>query len=195
MSRRPGAAKPSGAHRTTVWEGDHFPAPVVVDLQGKACSPWITWFVDRTHAGICGWAVTPGFPGQSGVLTALRHAMLSDEQHTSVGGTPQRICVDRGKDFLYETMRTVLDPYEVSVEFLPLYHPHDKMIIEAVNGAAQQMFFPTLPCYGYARCGSAGQRVSVALAEVGAPPLTFTDFVALLHEWVTWWNTEHTSGA
>ncbi|MGN9846527.1 Mu transposase C-terminal domain-containing protein [Nonomuraea sp. H19] len=190
MSRQAGAANPTGAHRNAVWEGDHLQVPVEVSLDGKTCSPWITWFVDRAHAAICGLAVGPEAPCRSTVLVALRSAMLTDEQPLPFGGIPERICVDRGKDFLSEPLRSVLDQLGVTVECLPPYQPHQKMVIETVNGAAQRMFFSTLPGYR-----EAGQRMSGAPVEADAPPLAFADFVTRLLEWVTWWNTKHVSGA
>ncbi|AOT62637.1 hypothetical protein A4G23_05537 [Streptomyces rubrolavendulae] len=35
-------------------------APVLVDVEGKARRPWITWFTDCSTNAVTGVAVTPG---------------------------------------------------------------------------------------------------------------------------------------
>ncbi|WP_237282314.1 hypothetical protein [Streptomyces rubrolavendulae] len=52
-------ARPRG-WRNQVWETDHMQAPVLVDVEGKARRPWITWFTDCSTNAVTGVAVTPG---------------------------------------------------------------------------------------------------------------------------------------
>ncbi|WP_432190450.1 hypothetical protein [Streptomyces sp. Tue6028] len=51
-------ARPRG-WRNKVWETDHMQAPVLVDVDGMARRPWITWFTDCATNAITGVAVTP----------------------------------------------------------------------------------------------------------------------------------------
>ncbi|MFD9604749.1 hypothetical protein [Streptomyces sp. NPDC059970] len=48
-------ARPRG-WRNQVWETDHMQAPVLVDVDGKALRPWITWFTDCATNAIMGVA-------------------------------------------------------------------------------------------------------------------------------------------
>jgi putative transposase len=190
MSRRAGVTSPTGPRRNEVWEGDHFEVTIKVRIAGKTCTPWITWFVDRAHAAICGLAVSSEAPRRAAVLLALRSAMRTGEQSLPLGGIPERICVDCGKALLSDPLRAALIQLGVTVECLPPCQPHRKTAIEQVNSAAQRMFFSTLPGYR-----DAGQGVSGALAGTDAPPLEFADFVTHLSEWVAWWNCKHVSSA
>lgn len=61
-------ARPLG-WRNQVWEADHVQAPVLIDVEGVALRPWITWFVDCATNAIMGVAVTPGSPSRESVLT------------------------------------------------------------------------------------------------------------------------------
>ncbi|MFE3329231.1 hypothetical protein [Streptomyces sp. NPDC059176] len=62
--------------RNEVWEVDHIQASVLVDVDGKARRPWITWFTDCATNSITGVAVTLVHPSRESVLAALRAAVL-----------------------------------------------------------------------------------------------------------------------
>ncbi|WP_406053438.1 hypothetical protein OG462_44855 [Streptomyces sp. NBC_01077] len=68
-------ARPRG-WRNKVWETDHVQAPVLVDVDGKARRPWITWLTDCATNAITGVAVTPVHPSRESELAALRSAVL-----------------------------------------------------------------------------------------------------------------------
>lgn len=65
--------------RNQVWETDHMQAAVLVDVDGTARRPWITWFTDCATNAIMGVAVTPGHPSRESVLAALRSAVLRED--------------------------------------------------------------------------------------------------------------------
>lgn len=90
--------------RNQVWETDHMQAPVLVDVDGTARRPWITWFTDCATNAITGVAVTPGHPSRESVLAALRSAVLREDPCDPFGGLPEKVRVDRGKDFLSGTV-------------------------------------------------------------------------------------------
>ncbi|MFG1663827.1 Mu transposase C-terminal domain-containing protein [Streptomyces sp. Y7] len=172
--------------RNYVWETDHMQAAVLVDVEGRACRPWITWFTDCATNAITGVAVTPGDPSRESVLAALRSAVLREEPYGPFGGLPEKVRVDRGKDFLSRTVTAAFDLLDVTVEDLPAYTPHLKGTVEGLNRAVEGMFLAALP--GYARQPRPGKRASRPKDEV---LLGFEDFTARLLAWTLWWNTEH----
>ncbi|WP_443070715.1 Mu transposase C-terminal domain-containing protein [Streptomyces sp. NBC_01601] len=178
-------ARPRG-WRNQVWETDHVQAPVLVDVEGRARRPWITWFTDCATNAITGVAVTPGHPSRESVLSALRSAVLREEPYGPFGGVPEKVRVDRGKDFLSRTVTAAFDLLDVTVEDLPAYTPHLKGTVEGLNRAVESMFLAALP--GYARQPRPGKRASRPKDEV---LLGFEDFTAQLLAWTVWWNTEH----
>jgi putative transposase len=181
-------ARPRG-WRNQVWETDHVQAPVLVDVEGRARRPWITWFTDcATNAtnAITGVAVTPVHPSRESVLAALRSAVLREDPYGPFGGLPEKVRVDRGKDFLSRTVTAAFDLLDVTVEDLPAYTPHLKGTVEGLNRAVESMFLAALP--GYARQPRPGKRATRPKDEV---LLGFEDFTARLLAWTSWWNTEH----
>ncbi|GGT02973.1 hypothetical protein GCM10010206_77010 [Streptomyces cinerochromogenes] len=177
---------PPRGWRNQVGETDHFQVPVLVDVEGKARRPWITWFTDCSTNAITGIAVTPGDPSWESVLAALRSAVLREEPYGPFGGVPEKVRVDRGKEFLSRTVTAAFDLLDVTVEDLPAYTPHLKGTVEGLNRAVEGMFLAALP--GYARQPRPGKRASRPEDEV---LLGFEDFTARLLDWTLWWNTEH----
>ncbi|WP_405953027.1 Mu transposase C-terminal domain-containing protein [Streptomyces prunicolor] len=178
-------ARPRG-WRNQVWETDHVQAPVLVEVDGVARRPWITWFTDCATNAITGVAVTPGDPSRESVLSALRSAVLREEPYGPFGGLPEKVRVDRGRDFLSRTVTAAFGLLDVTVEDLPAYTPHLKGTVEGLNRAVESMFLAALP--GYARQPRPGKRASRPKDEV---LLGFEDFTTRLLDWMLWWNTEH----
>lgn len=172
--------------RNHVWETDHVQAPVLVDVEGTDRRPWITWFTDCATNAITGVAVTPASPSRESVLAALRSAVLREDPYGPFGGLPEKVRVDRGKDFLSRTVTAAFDLLDVTVEDLPAYTPHLKGTVEGLNRSVEGMFLAALP--GYARQPRPGKRASRPKDEV---LLGFEDFTARLLDWTLWWNTEH----
>ncbi|WP_223733434.1 Mu transposase C-terminal domain-containing protein, partial [Streptomyces purpurogeneiscleroticus] len=178
-------ARPRG-WRNQAWETDHMQAPVLVDVDGTARRPWITWFTDCATNAITGVAVTPGHPSRESVLAALRAAVLREDPYGPFGGLPERVRVDRGKDFLSRTVTAAFDLLNVRVEDLPAYPPHLKGTVEGLNRAVEPMLLAALP--GYVHQPRPGKRPSRPKDEA---LLSFEDFTARLLAWTRWWNTEH----
>ncbi|MFE9629207.1 transposase [Streptomyces sp. NPDC006527] len=124
--------------RNHVWETDHVQAAVLVEVDGKARRPWITWFTDCATNAITGVAVTPGHPSRESVLAALRSAVLREDPYGPFGGLPEKLRVDRGKDFLSRTVTAAFDLLDVTVEDLPAYTPHLKGTVEGLNRAVER---------------------------------------------------------
>lgn len=130
--------------------------------------------------------------------SALRIALSRDEEpigpYGPIGGLPSLVRIDRGADFLSATVAEALGHFTVPVQDLPPYRPDLKGSVENLNACAEKMFFASLPRYTHAP--SARLRPGGRSAHVDEmDPLPFAEFVRLLLEWITWWNTEHTSQA
>ncbi|MFC6593295.1 Mu transposase C-terminal domain-containing protein [Kitasatospora paranensis] len=177
--------RPRG-HRNQVWEADHVQAPVLVLVDGQERRPWITWFVDCATDAIAGVAVTPGYPSRESVLVALRSAVLRTSPYGPVGGLPEKVRIDRGKDFLSRTVTAAFGALAVTVEPLPAYTPHLKGTVEGLNRSVERMHLAALP--GYAHQPRPGRRPQPVDRSA---LLSFEEFTAGLLTWVTWWNTEH----
>ncbi|KPI19751.1 Integrase catalytic region [Actinobacteria bacterium OK006] len=150
--------------RNQVWETDHVQAPVLVDVDGEARRPWITWFTDGATNAITGVAVMPGDPSRESVLAALRSAVLREDPYGPFGGLPEKVRVDRGKDFLSRTVTAALGLLDVTVEDLPAYTPHLKGTVEGLNRAVESMFLTALPGYGPLSVAGLRRCVHAALA-------------------------------
>jgi putative transposase len=120
------------------------------------------------------------------VLAALRSAVLREDPFGPFGGLPEKVRVDRGKDFLSRTVTAAFDLLDVTVEDLPAYTPHLKGTVEGLNRAVESMFLVSLP--GYARQPRPGKR---SFRPKDEALLGFEDFTARLLAWTLWWNTEH----
>ncbi|SDN74990.1 putative transposase [Streptomyces wuyuanensis] len=173
-------------HRNAAWEGDHKHVPVEVDVEGELATPWVTWFIDCATKAITGAAVTAHAPSRDAVLASLRIAITRSEPFGPVGGLPGQIRVDRGKEFLCQTVTAAMGALAVPVTDLPAYSPHLKGTIEALNDAVEEMFLVSLPRYTGRQKLNRGR-----LADPDAPPLTYEAFVGLLLDWACWWNTRH----
>ncbi|MEU2395747.1 hypothetical protein [Streptomyces sp. NPDC007369] len=176
--------------RNQVWEADLVRAPVLVDVGGTIRRPWVTWFVDCAANTVMGVAVTPGCPSRESVLAALRAVALREELFGPLGGLPEKVRVDRGKDFLSRTVAAAFGALVVGVVDLPAYTPHLKGTVEGLKPGG-------------------GVDASGLVAGVGAPAapggrrrarpkdavlLGFEDFTARLLDWVEWWDTVHQPG-
>ncbi|MEN8656339.1 transposase [Streptomyces sp. 21So2-11] len=184
--------------RNACWEADHKHVPVEVMLDGELVFPWVTWFIDCATNAVPGAAVTPHQPSRDAILAALRIALSRDEKPTGpygpIGGLPSLVRIDRGADFLSATVAEALGYFAVPLQDLPAYRPDLKGSVENLNRCAERMFFASLPRYTHApsmrvRPGARNPFIDET------PPLPFTEFVRRLLQWVTWWNTEHTSQA
>ena len=173
-------------YRNYAWEADHVEASVKVIIDGAARKPWITWFVDASTDGICGMAVTPHRPSREAVLVATRDAMLRDDAHGPFGGIPKGLRVDGGKEFLCTTVTTAFGAFGTKIIAL-IDDPEGKPAVESVNGAVKKMLFAGMPGYTHAPTLGSGKPV-----DPHQPLLPFETFVALLRNWVNWWNFEHT---
>ncbi|WP_331729889.1 Mu transposase C-terminal domain-containing protein (plasmid) [Kitasatospora sp. NBC_00070] len=171
--------------RNHTWEGDHVQAPLRVAAAGRLVRPHVTWFIDCATKAITGVAVTPGTPSRASILVALRSAILRTGSYGPVGGRPETVRIDRGKDFLSATVTAAFTAFGTTVDDLPPYSPHLKGSIENLNRSATRMLFAALPAHRTKQPRRRPDRLPTA------PALSFEDFTAEVLAFVTWWNTQH----
>ncbi|RAJ29270.1 Mu transposase-like protein [Kitasatospora sp. SolWspMP-SS2h] len=171
--------------RNHTWEGDHVQAPLRVTAGGRLVRPHVTWFIDCATKVITGVAVTPGVPSRASILVALRSAILRTGAYGPVGGRPETVRIDRGKDFLSATVTAAFDAFGTAVDDLPAYSPHLKGSIENLNRSAARMLFAALPAHRAKQPRRRPDRLTTA------PAMSFEDFTAEVLAFVTWWNTQH----
>ncbi|WP_233289166.1 Mu transposase C-terminal domain-containing protein, partial [Kitasatospora sp. MBT63] len=171
--------------RNHTWEGDHVQAPLRVAAAGRLVRPYVTWFIDCATKAITGVAVTPGTPSRASILVALRSAVLRTGPYGPVGGRPETVRIDRGKDFLSATVTAAFTAFGTTVDDLPPYSPHLKGSIENLNRSAARMLFAALPAHRAKQPRRRPDRPPTA------PAMSFEDFTAEVLAFVTWWNTQH----
>lgn len=177
--------------RNACWEGDHKHLPIDVELDGELVRPWVTWFIDCARNAITGAAVTPHQPSRDAVLAALRIALSRDEPggpYGPIGGLPELVRVDRGKEFLCATVTRALGALAVPVQDLPARRPELKGTVENLNHCVVDMFLVAQPGYLHAPTSTTRPR---SRKSDPADVLPFTEFTERLLTWVSWWNTEH----
>lgn len=178
------------AWRNQFWEGDHKQADVFVDVNGESRKPWVTWFVDTGSGGIVGVAITPIYPSRESVLMALRASILRSGAFGPLGGLPEAIRIDRGKDFLARAVAESMAYFGVEVHVLPGYAAHLKGRVEAANGAIKEMLYKGMPRYTESQVLLDGKP-----SDRDAPMLTFERFVAEVFGFVRDWNEEWSKDA
>ncbi len=105
--------------RNQVGEADHVQAPVLADIEGATHRPWLTWFVDCASNAVMRVAVTPGHPSREAVPAALRAGVVREEPFGPLGGLPEKVLVDPGKDFLSTAVTAAFNALDVTIEDLP----------------------------------------------------------------------------
>ncbi|AWW43566.1 MULTISPECIES: Mu transposase C-terminal domain-containing protein [Streptomyces] len=173
-------------HRNQAWEGDHVEASVWVNVNGHRRKPWITWFIDCASDAVCGLSVSAQTPSRENILLAVRSAVLRGGNHGPFGGSPGLVRIDRGKDFLSDTVDAAFGVLGVRVVDLPPRHPELKGTVEALNNAVKTMHFPGLP--GYVHAPRTSRRTK---PDPDERLLTYEAFIRHLLAWVHEWNHEH----
>ncbi|MEU3466091.1 Mu transposase C-terminal domain-containing protein [Streptomyces sp. NPDC006733] len=173
-------------HRNYAWETDHVEASVKVLVDGHIRKPWITWFVDSATDGICGLCITPQTPSRESILVALRDALLTTSEHGPLGGRPERLRVDGGKDFLCKTVDEAVSALGTELIVLPPRRPDLKPTVEAINGAVKKTLFADMPGYAHAPTLAGNKPV-----DPNQQLLHYEDFVIRVLDWARRWNTEH----
>ncbi|MBB4744001.1 putative transposase [Actinoplanes octamycinicus] len=191
--------------RNVVWELDHKQLPILVlPPRGPAVCPWLTSVIDDGTRALVGWAIALT-PHTGTVLTALRTALLVDEQRGPFGAVPAMVRVDRGLEFAAAAVKDALAALCVHVHQLPAYHAHRKGKIERIHQSMEQTLLTGLPGYTKGPRDASGRlhgplsdaaRDRAAAETTGLAPMRIERFVThRFAPWVTWYNTQRPHSA
>jgi putative transposase len=185
--------------RNQVWELDHTNLPIVVlPPRGPAVRPWLTTVIDDSTRALVGWAIALT-PHAGTVLTALRMALVPDEQRGPFGAVPAAVRVDRGLDFAATAVADVMAALCVRVDRLPGFTPHRKGKVERIHRTIDQTLLCTLPGFTEGPRDAAGRlygavsdsaKDRAAAPARSAAPLRLELFAARFGAWVSWYNGE-----
>lgn len=184
--------RPKPTARNEVWESDHVQADVLVDVDGYARKPWITWAIDCAHNVVPGLAVTPHQPNTGAIFVMARDALLRTAPHSRFGGLPQVVRVDRGKDYLSIGVAEAFGGLAIEIDDLPPRRPDLKGTIENLNNCVKEMLLCTLPGFTDAALPSGHKPLKEGQSVKPGQLMTLEQFVQRLRKWVHWWNHQHT---
>jgi putative transposase len=132
--------------RNDVWEADHAQLDVeVVALRGSRLQrPWLTVIEDAYSRLIMGWALSL-YPTSAEVLTALREAIVIDDDRGPWGGVPHVVRFDGGKDFLSKAVARAAAEVGFVISMTAPYSPYQKGKVERLHQTINTELIATLP--------------------------------------------------
>jgi putative transposase len=176
-------------HRNECWEADHCQFAVEVLLpDGRVITPWLTVFVETFSRAVCGWAICEHANRES-VFAALTAGILTGKPYGPVGGVPERLRWDRGREFLSEAITDAAKSLAIDARAVRAYTPHLKGAVERLHESIEGMFLAELPGFQHGPRERNGHRV-----DEDAPLLTIDHFVDLFAAFVGRYNTSHQHG-
>ncbi|MBN1093444.1 transposase [Blastococcus sp. TML/M2B] len=169
---------------------DHTELPIFVVPRGykTAVKPWITAVMDGSTRYVLSWVVTFGRPTAEEVRASLVQAMtlrVAGDGETIVGGRPMKAVWDRGLEFLATLITESCLRLQVMPIALAAYSPHLKGRLERFWLTLKRSLLPPLPGYSEGPHDLRGQH---AIADNA---LGEDEFLVLLDEWITDYNTNH----
>jgi putative transposase len=182
--------KQQGVPRCDTYETDHTEAPIYVIPTGHrtAMRPYLTAVIDRGTGYVLSLVVTFGRPTAEEVRVAFISAIYTryaPDDRTVIGGLPDRILWDQGKEFLSDLVTESCLRLGTMPWPLPPYSPHLKGRCERFWDFLKQNCLGSLP--GYIDSGSDVRgnlhRAQYALSEAA--------FLTELTQWLDWYNAEH----
>lgn len=156
----PWVALPAPTRPNEIWEIDHALLEEIVIRDphtNRRGHPWITLIIDVYTRLIVGFSITLAFAREGGRrgsptsesgFAALADAMLGrDYGGTFVGGKPEWVRIDQGKDFM-NPVADALDRLGVEVDPVAAETPQHKPHVERFIGTLKRKYLPTLPGWG-----------------------------------------------
>jgi putative transposase len=205
------------AHRNACWQTDHMRLDItILSPRGLPFRPWLTTFFDLYSRVILGWAI--GNRADSGsVTTALRSALICNPEIGNVGGVPQVIECDHGRDFTAKVIRRAVNTLGSHLFTVATHSGRAKGGIERLHGTIGEMFLAQLPGYTHGPRDKRGRLYGpvpddkatldkIAQAAEDArrdgpdavtgedppPMLPYAVFCDLFDRWAQAYNSEHT---
>lgn len=171
--------------RNEEWQADHTQLAISVLMPDRrVVHPWATLFIDCFSRAITGFAIT-GTPSRESILLAMRAAITEEPPFGPMGGIPQAIRVDRGRDFLAEAIRVAAAALLIDVRPTAAYAPQQKGVVERVNATLERVLLSELPGFLHGAKDKAGKAVGRE-----SPILPVDAFVEVFARFVGWYNEE-----
>jgi putative transposase len=150
---------PQGDYALQQVEVDHTQIDLMIyDSQGRARRPWLTVLIDRFSRMILGFYLTFEAPSWVSVMMALRMVVMPkvgylaslDYKFTfdwDCYGTPDHLYMDRGSEFMSESLRATAQQLRIRLIDLPRASGYLKGKVERWFLSANQGLFHALPGY------------------------------------------------
>ncbi|MEV4283567.1 hypothetical protein AB0J56_47980, partial [Actinoplanes xinjiangensis] len=130
---------------------------LVLPPRGPAVCPWLTSINDDGTRALVGWAIALT-PHTGTVLTALRMALVVDEQRGPFGAVPAMVRVDGGLEFAAQAVKDALAALCVESHRLPGFTPDRKGKIERIHQSMEQTLLMGMPGYTKGPRDAGGRR-------------------------------------
>ena len=136
-------------HRNAVWQADaqEIPVDVSTDTGVRRVKPWQTTFIDDATRVVVATVITESQPRADDIVAALvagvRGRQLPDG--TRIGGLPEVIRYDNGKEFLNEAVMAACARLGISPQACTPYTPWQKGKIERWHLSSQAELYDRLP--------------------------------------------------
>jgi transposase InsO family protein len=136
-------------HRNAVWQADaqEIPVDVTTETGVRRVKPWQTTFIDDATRVVVATVITASQPRANDVVAAIaagvRGQQLADG--TRIGGLPETIRWDNGREFLNEAVMTACARLGISPQACTPYNPWQKGKIERWHLSSQTECYDRLP--------------------------------------------------
>lgn len=136
-------------HRNAVWQADaqQIPVDVTITTGVQRIKPWQTTFLDDATRVVVATVITATQPTAADVVAAIaagvRGTQLPDG--TRIGGLPEAIRWDNGKEFLNDAVNTACARLGISPQACTPYTPWEKGKIERWHLTSQSELYDRLP--------------------------------------------------
>jgi transposase InsO family protein len=135
--------------RNAVWQADaqEIPVDVTTDTGVQRIKPWQTTFIDDATRVVVATVITATRPTSADVLAALAAGVRGQRlpDGTRIGGVPEAIRWDNGKEFLNEAVNAACVRLGIQPQPCNPHSPWQKGKIERWHRTSQEELYDLLP--------------------------------------------------
>lgn len=179
-------------HRNTRWQADCLEVPVRVLLPNGSVaeSVWLIAFIDEATRVLTAWSMTVGRPGGEDVRATLAAGVAShlDSAGNVIGGLPQAVMWDNGREFLNDAVTHTCIALGIAPTPAPPKSGWRKGKIERFFRTIEDMFLSSLPGAVHGPRTFTGRR---PWRGEDRDLHSFEGLRGLTAEWIERYNTEH----
>lgn len=136
-------------HRNAVWQADaqEIPVDVTTETGVRRVKPWQTTFIDDATRVVVATVITATQPRAEDVVAAIAAGVRGQQlpDGTRIGGLPETIRWDNGKEFLNEAAMAACARLGISPQACTPYTPWQKGKIERWHLSSQAECYDRLP--------------------------------------------------